>query len=410
MKKILSVLIFTCLLFSGFAADIEEKLSHKALKAEAFFERGNDRYDAGNYQEAIKDFNKAIEIDAKFVAKFMPRLRSKAYNLRGNAKFKSGKYKEAIKDYNESIKLDPECVWVYFNRARVYAKMGYDEKAIKDYTKILQLMPSEDFAYYMRGNIEAEAGHYKKAIKDYNKAIKSDPYYFEAYCKRGDAELHLKQYKKAILTYKKAITLTDKNAQAYNGIKKVREQIAYDATARTRFLLKQDNIKLISDKVAPYFNSGIPTKKVLVIKKIRKAHDKNNYASLYYSKGKQKFKPKKRTKKEKCKKLIDKYIKSLEIAYEKAEKYNQSGNIYFKDGKYKEAIADYNQAVKSAPRMIAGYHKRGNAFFESGKFKEARKDFMKAREIAESWQKTKVLESIEKDLKQLDKVEASLKK
>lgn len=270
MKEILSVFIFACLLFSGFASDIEEKLSHDALRAEAFFHRGNDRYDAGNYEAAIKDFNKAIKIDAKFVDKFMPRLRRKAYNLRGNAKFKSQLYTEAIKDYDKSIALDPKCPWVYYNRARAYAKAGLYKKAVKDYTTILKLIPGDDFAYYMRGNIKVEIGDYKEAVSDYNKAIKIDPYYFEAYCKRGDAEFDLEQYHKAIKTYKKAMSLRRNNQEALNGINKVKDRIDFIATKWMRGKLQQDNIKLISDKAAVYYNSGIPKKKS-IMPAIRKA-------------------------------------------------------------------------------------------------------------------------------------------
>jgi len=411
MKKILSVLILACLSFAGFAAaDIEEKLSKEALKAKAFFERGNDRYDAENYQGAIEDFNKAIAIDANFVAKFMPKLRPKAYNLRGNALFKSKKYKAAIKDYNESIKLDPKCVWYYYNRARTYIKIKRYKKAIKDYDAILKLTPDDDFACYMRGDTKTKDGQYQEAIKDYDRAIKIDPYYFEAYCGRGAAECHLKQYGKALQTYREAARLKWPNDLAFKGIDMVYKQIAYDATEKVRELLKQDNIKLISVKIEPFYNAGIPVKRTLVIKKKTVPHDKDNYASLYHSKGRQKFKPKILTREEKRKKIIDEYIKSLDLAYEKAAKYNETGDINFDLGKYKEAIANYDKAVHLAPRMVEGYQKRGNAFFEAGKFKEARKDFVRAKKLARLQQKNKLLKAIGKNIKELDKVEASLKK
>ena len=411
MKKILSILAFICLSLSAFAAaDIEEKLTKKALRAQAFFERGQDRYDAQNYQGAIKDFNEAIKIDAKFIAKFMPRLRPKAYNLRANSKFKLKLYKQALKDYDESIKLDPKCVWTYFNRARTYAKIERYKKAIKDYDTIVKLTPDDDFAYCMRGAAKTEAGQYKEAIKDYNRAIKIDPYYFEAYCGRGAAECHAKQYSKALKTYREAARLRWPNDLAFKGIDMVYEQIAYDATEEVRELLKQDNISLISVKVEPFYNAGIPVKKTLVIKKTVKPHDKDYFVKLYHSEGEKKFKPKKLTKAERQKKQIDEYVKSLELTYKKAGKYNETGDINFELGKYKEAIANYDKAVHLVPRMAEGYQKRGNAFFESGKFKEARKDFTRARKLAKLQQKTKLLKAVEKNLKELDKVEASMKK
>lgn len=408
MKKILSILIFTCLLFSGYASDIEEKLSHDALKAEAFFHRGNDRYDAGNYEAAIKDFDKAIKLDSKFIAKFMPRLLRKAYNLRGNAKFKSELYKEAIKDYDKSIDLDTKSPWVYYNRARAHVKMGYCKNAIGDYTTIIELMPDDDFAYYKRGNVKAIIGHYKKAIVDYNKAIKLDPYYFEAYCKRGDAELSLKQYEKAIHTYKKAMRLRRNNKQALIGINKVKDRMDFEATKWMRKKLKQDNIKLISDKTAVYYKSGIPEKKSIMPAKTIKKDDKKDYASLYYSKDMQKFKPKKLTKAEKREKIIADYIRSLEADYKHAKIYNEIGMIKFDSGHSKEAVKYFNKAIRLAPMMADGYHNRGNVKFDSGDYMGARKDFLKAKQLAEKQKKTEKSKAIEANIKELDKVEKKI--
>ncbi len=408
MKEILSILIFTCLLFSGFASDIEEKLSHEALRAEAFFHRGNDRYDAGNYEAAIKDFDKAIKLDSKFIAKFMPRLMRKAYNLRGNAKFKSELYKEAIKDYDKSIALDSKCPWVYYNRARAHLKMSYCKNAIWDYTTIIKLMPNDDFAYYERGNVKAIIGHYKEAIVDYNKAIKIDPYYFEAYCKRGDAEFHLKQYHKAIKTYKKAMKLRRNNQQALIGINKVKDRMDFIATKWMREKLNRDNIKLISSKVALYYKSGIPEKRSIMPVKTIKKDAKKAHASLYYSKDMQKFKPRKLTKKERREKIIADYIRSLEADYKHAKVYNEIGLIKFDSGHSKEANKYFNKAIKLAPMMADGYHNRGNAKFDSGDYMGARKDFLKAKELAERQKKTEKLKAIEANIKELDKVEKKI--
>ena len=406
MKEILSIFIFTCLLFSGFASDIEEELSRNALKAEAFFHRGNDRYDAGNYEAAIKDFDKAIEIDAKFVDKYMPRLRRKAYNLRGNAKFKSKLYVEAIKDYDKSIALDPKCPWVYYNRARANAKTGHYKNAIKDYTTIIKLMPDDDFAYYMRGNIKTEIGDYKEAVSDYNKAIKIDPYYFEAYCKRGDAEFDLEQYHKAIKTYKKAMRLRRNNQEALNGINKVKDRMDFIATKWMREKLQQTDIKLISDKAAVYYNPGIPKKKSLM--PVKTKAKKKSYASLYFGKDMQKFKPRKLTVAEKREKIIADYIRSLEADYKRAGVYNEIGLIKFDSGRNKEAGKYFNKAIKLAPMMPDGYHNRGNVRFDLGDYMGARKDFLKAKELAERQKNAEKLKVIEANIKELDKVEKKI--
>ena len=376
MKKILSILIFICLLYPCFSSDIEEKLSKKALKAQAYFNLGNDKYDAGSYAEAVLIFNKAIELDAKFVAKFMPRLLSKAYNLRGNAKRALGRYKGALEDYDKSLKLDPRCVWVYYNRGYANIAAGYYEDAIKDYSKIIKLRPKEDFAYYNRGYAKAKNKQYKKAIKDYNTAIRLDQTYAQAYCKRGDAFFHLKQYKAASKSYHAAIAIDKKNSQPKLGLQRIKDKMAFEASRDIRFRLKEENIGLISNKVALCYNLGIIKRKIL-----KKHESKKNYTKLYYAKEKPKHR--KMTKAEKIQKIVDDYIKTLEADYKNARTYNKMGNSKFKSGDYKEAIKDYNKAIKLAPMIVDGYDNRANARLKLGQYKEASKDFKKAKQLEE---------------------------
>ena len=49
--------------------------------ATQYFDQGLEKYDTGNYQEAITDFTKAIELDPK---------NANAFNGRGTAKSKLG--------------------------------------------------------------------------------------------------------------------------------------------------------------------------------------------------------------------------------------------------------------------------------------------------------------------------------
>ena len=61
----------------------------------------------GKYEEAIKDYDKAIELDPDY---------SDAYNNRGLAKYYLDKYGEAIKDFNKVIELTPNYTNAYYDR------------------------------------------------------------------------------------------------------------------------------------------------------------------------------------------------------------------------------------------------------------------------------------------------------
>jgi tetratricopeptide (TPR) repeat protein len=93
--------------------------------------------------EAIKDYNKAIELDPKYAI---------SYNYRGNAKVLLGDYDEAIKDYTKLIKLNPKYVEAYNNRGRAKIFLKDYHGAIQDYNKAIELDPKYAISYNNRGN------------------------------------------------------------------------------------------------------------------------------------------------------------------------------------------------------------------------------------------------------------------
>ncbi len=102
----------------------------------------------GDYQGAIADYNRAIEIDPNYVA---------AYNNRGLAYDDLEEYQRAIADYNRAIKLDPNYAHAYYNRGNVYRHLEQDQRAIADYQQAAEL-------YQQQGN-EAD---YQDALNQIN--------------------------------------------------------------------------------------------------------------------------------------------------------------------------------------------------------------------------------------------------
>ncbi|KAF0125496.1 MAG: hypothetical protein FD189_2072 [Elusimicrobia bacterium] len=140
-----------------------------------------------------------------------------AYHNRGFAYGELKQYDKAIADFDKAIELNPEDVHVdYRNRGVAYRKLKQYDKAIADYDKAIELNPKDADTYHNRGFAYDELKQYDKAIADYNKAIELNPEYADAYFNRGFAYDELKQYDKAIADYDKAIKLNPEYAYAYN--------------------------------------------------------------------------------------------------------------------------------------------------------------------------------------------------
>ncbi|MBM4432468.1 MAG: tetratricopeptide repeat protein [Chloroflexi bacterium] len=75
--------------------------------AEESYNRGCELLDEGEYDEAIDEFTKAIELDPAY---------ADAYSNRGWAYAITEQYDRAIADYNRAIELDPQNASVYVYR------------------------------------------------------------------------------------------------------------------------------------------------------------------------------------------------------------------------------------------------------------------------------------------------------
>jgi len=69
---------------------------------------------------------------------------AEAYNNRGAAYVGKDDYDLAIADYDKAIELKPDLVEAYFGRGFVHKIRGEKEEAIRDFERCLELSEDED--------------------------------------------------------------------------------------------------------------------------------------------------------------------------------------------------------------------------------------------------------------------------
>ena len=195
--------------------------------ARAAYRRGEKYMDVDDFDNALKKYTEAIELDPGFAEAWCDR--GMAYNglelfddalrdfcealrldpdvpdyyyFRGDALAEKGRYDEAISDYNEAIRLDDrpfDLFMVYSSRGYACAEKGLLEDAVNDYTRSLELMNkfkllgrlativSSDIKQARamilvgRGKACVGLGRYDESILDFNEAIRTDPQYADSY-------------------------------------------------------------------------------------------------------------------------------------------------------------------------------------------------------------------------------------
>jgi tetratricopeptide (TPR) repeat protein len=123
----------------GLIYTIEEA---QIVLAEMYYNRADLHLKLTKPQEAMKDYNMAIQTYAK---------RAEFFYNRGLLKRKSQDLNGAIQDYTQAIALDSKYEIAYKNRGlALYLSREY-AKAVKDYDMTLSLSPQDAETYYNRG-------------------------------------------------------------------------------------------------------------------------------------------------------------------------------------------------------------------------------------------------------------------
>lgn len=176
------------------------------VKTAIYLFKGISNANKGQYKQAIKDYNKAIEINPKY---------AEAYYNMGNIYAINSHYDRAISNYNKAIEINQKFYIAYVNRGNAYSNRGQCDRAITDFTKAIEINPKFAKAYYNRGVAYYDNDQHDQAIEDWTKAIDINPEYANAYNNRGRAYDYKGQYDLAISDYNMAIEINPKFAQAY---------------------------------------------------------------------------------------------------------------------------------------------------------------------------------------------------
>ena len=130
---------------------------------------------------------------AKFQKRDLLVLISTALNNRGAAKERLGSYDVAIRDYNKALELEPDYAPAFNNRGNVKQRLGDYDGAILDYDRAIELEPGYARVFNNRGVAKFSLGDYAGAMQDYNTALELEPDFADALHNRRIATKNLEK-------------------------------------------------------------------------------------------------------------------------------------------------------------------------------------------------------------------------
>lgn len=165
--------------FEKAIADFTKAIALDVTQAEYYFQRAEAYSNSelvDKLELALADYNIAIEVgedDGRY------------YSSRANVYVEMKNFDAAMKDYNKAIELD-NTAFNYYYRANAFVIMKKFDLALKDFSKAIELYPKGDLMWHSRGSFYLEQKQYEKALSDFNKAIELDPSYKLSYRKRAE--------------------------------------------------------------------------------------------------------------------------------------------------------------------------------------------------------------------------------
>lgn len=324
---------------------------------DAYTNRGFARDNLKRYDDALTDFDKAIELSKTYAKRY-----AYPYNGRGVIFWQQKQSNRAVEEFDKAIKIDKKYVDPLVNKAQVLADKKDFTGSMKLFDRALKLQPKNAVTYYNRATVQDLQHKSDAAIADYTQAIKFDSRYTNAYNNRGAIYLEKEKYDKSIADFDSAIRLEPANGSLYHNragafytkgaklyIEESTSQQGYD------LIVKADDdvdkaIELRPDIAAAYAIRG----------------------QIYMLLGGERF----------YDHALVEFNNALARDSKNAKVYNARGTIYESKKQYAEATADYRKAQSLDPRNPEYCYGLARAYTRSGEYGKALTTYNKAVTLA----------------------------
>ncbi|MGW4384368.1 tetratricopeptide repeat protein [Kitasatospora sp. NPDC004531] len=281
-------------------ADFDRAVELDPDRPEALHSRARSLIAAERYEQALADLDRAVELAPDFAA---------AFATRGDTKRLAGRAQQALADLDRAVELDPGRRWALGSRGRTYQDLGRHEEAVADFGRAVELDPTYAWALGSRAESYRALGRHAEALADFGRAVELDPEYVWALGSRGRMHWELGRHAEALADFDRAV--------------EVDPRYVWAITSRGRM----------------HWELG--------------RHEQA---------------------------LAD-FDRAVEVDPRYVWAITSRGRMHQDLGRYEEAMADFDRAVEADPRDIWALASRGDAYRRSGRHAEAMADFDRAVEL-----------------------------
>ena len=143
---------------SNIIRELSERIARDPQNPELLVQRGYAWQDAKDFNRAMADFSRAIEIEPFCV---------NALAASGSLRYIEGDYDLSVDFCSRAVGIEPNNVAALCTRAAAHLKLGRPERALEGFERILNMAPGERGALQWRGVAKEVLGDVQGAAKDF---------------------------------------------------------------------------------------------------------------------------------------------------------------------------------------------------------------------------------------------------
>jgi tetratricopeptide (TPR) repeat protein len=136
------------------------------------------------------------------------------WSAKGRAFYMKGEHNEAIRCYNKALEINPQNEIVWSRKGHVLSKLQRSNEAIKCFSKALQINPEDKTVWSNLGHALSDLRRYSEAVECYTKALSIDPEDVGILNEKGKAFASLGCHKDALTCYSAALVINARYTDA----------------------------------------------------------------------------------------------------------------------------------------------------------------------------------------------------
>ena len=192
--------------YEGAIADYQKVIELGQDKdPEVYYYKGSAQYYLNQFEPAIQDLTMAITLKPE---------NAEALSLRGDSWMATGQIDSALTDFNRSIEINDKLSGPYFSLGNHFASISSYDQALTYYSQAIELEPKPDYLYN-RGLIYHLENDMQNAHNDFSYVISLNGSYVDAYIMRGTVKDEVGNSVEALADFNEAIRLDPKNGFAF---------------------------------------------------------------------------------------------------------------------------------------------------------------------------------------------------